>query len=95
MAELTVAAVGTTSAGPGELAGSLRLYERSLRAANRAETTIYKHLLAATQLIGFLTASGTPATAAGVHREHIVDVRSGAPRSPGPSRGGVPGAGPA
>ena len=71
MATATVAATKTARTGPGELADSLRLYERSLRAANRAESTIYKYLLAATQLIGFLKASGMPTTATGVRREHI------------------------
>jgi site-specific recombinase XerD len=71
MAELTVAAAEATDTGPGELASSLRLYERSLRAANRAESTVYKYLLAAQQLIEFLAASGMPATATGVRREHI------------------------
>jgi site-specific recombinase XerD len=60
-----------TSDQAGELAGSLRLYERSLRAANRADATIYKYLLASTQLIDFLEATGMPTTATGVRREHI------------------------
>jgi site-specific recombinase XerD len=71
MATATVAATKEGRAAAGELASSLRLYERSLRAANRAESTIYKYLLAATQLIEFLEASGMPTTAAGVRREHI------------------------
>jgi site-specific recombinase XerD len=55
----------------GALASHLRLYERHLRAANRADTTIYKYLLAAHQLIGFLTDAGMPTEAAAVHREHV------------------------
>jgi site-specific recombinase XerD len=55
----------------GELGSYLRLYERSLRAANRAESTIYKYRLAAEQLIAFLNAAGMPTTANGVRREHI------------------------
>jgi site-specific recombinase XerC len=55
----------------GELDSYLRLYERSLRAANRADTTIYKYVLAARQLIDFLTAAGMPTRADAVKREHI------------------------
>jgi site-specific recombinase XerD len=55
----------------GALASHLRLYERHLRSANRAETTIYKYLLAARQLIDFLTAAGMPTQAVDVHREHV------------------------
>jgi site-specific recombinase XerD len=47
------------------------LYERSLRAANRADSTIYKYLLASQQLIDFLTDAGMPTQAAAVKREHI------------------------
>jgi site-specific recombinase XerD len=55
----------------GELASYLRLYERSLRAANRAETTVYKYGLAARQLIAFLTDAGMPTRADAVKREHV------------------------
>jgi site-specific recombinase XerD len=54
-----------------ELASFLRVYERHLRSTNRAETTIYKYLLAARQLIEFLDNAGMPTTTAGVHREHV------------------------
>jgi site-specific recombinase XerD len=54
-----------------ELASFMRLYERHLRAANRAETTIYKYMLNARQLIDFLDAAGMPTTAGSVHREHV------------------------
>jgi site-specific recombinase XerD len=55
----------------GDLGSHLRLYERHLRAANRADATIYKYLLAARQLIGFLTDAGMPTQATAVHREHV------------------------
>ena len=55
----------------GDLGSYLRLYERHLRAANRADATIYKYLLAARQLIGFLTDAGMPTQASSVHREHV------------------------
>jgi hypothetical protein len=53
MARPNVAAEPTSAVG--DLASTLRLYERSLRAANRAEPTVYKYLLNARQLIEFLT----------------------------------------
>jgi site-specific recombinase XerC len=59
------------SAEVGSLASNLRLYERSLRAANRAEPTIYKYLLTARQLIEFLTDAGMPTQASAVAREHV------------------------
>jgi hypothetical protein len=62
------ARVPAADTGAIELASFLRLYERHLRAANRAETTIYKYLLAARQLIAFLEDAGMPTTATGVHR---------------------------
>jgi site-specific recombinase XerD len=55
----------------GDLGSYLRLYERHLRAANRADATIYKYLLAARQLIGSLTDAGMPTQASSVHREHV------------------------
>jgi site-specific recombinase XerD len=55
----------------GGLGSYLRLYERHLRAANRADATIYKYGLAARQLIGFLTSAGMPTKAVDVHREHV------------------------
>ena len=66
MAEPRVAASSV-----GDLSSYLRLYERHLRAANRADATVYKYLLTARQLIDFLTDTGMPTTAAGVHREHV------------------------
>jgi len=42
----------------GELGSYLRLDERSLRAANRAESTVHKYLLAVHQFVGFLTDTG-------------------------------------
>jgi hypothetical protein len=84
----TVAAARTNEARPGELAGSLRLFERSLKAANRAESTLYKYVLSATQLIDFLERAGMPTTATGVRREHIeafvvhATVRQGRPNTP-------------
>jgi site-specific recombinase XerD len=68
MASTTVA---PSTEAVGELGANLRLYERSLRAANRADTTIYKYLLAAHQLIEFLERAGMPTAAADVHREHV------------------------
>jgi hypothetical protein len=54
------------------LGGSfLGLYEQSLRAANRFETTIYKSRLAAEQVIQFLDGAGMPTTARGVRQEHV------------------------
>jgi hypothetical protein len=55
MAEATVAA---GRGAPGELRGPLRLYERLLRAANRADSTVYKYFLTATLFIEFLEAAG-------------------------------------
>jgi site-specific recombinase XerD len=65
------ATVPAASTDIGELGSHLRLYERHLRSANRAEATIYKYLLAARQLIEFLTESGMPTKAADVRREHV------------------------
>ncbi len=59
------------TASPGNLAASLRLFERSLPAANRSPATIYKYLLTARQLIHYLTAAGMPTRADAVHREHV------------------------
>ena len=61
----------TAAVSVGDLASYLRLYERSLRAGNRAETTIYKYLLSARQLIEYLTDAGMPTRAVDVHREHV------------------------
>ena len=55
----------------GDLSSFVRLYERHLRAGNRAETTIYKYVLTARQLIDFLTAAGMPTQAHAVSREHV------------------------
>jgi site-specific recombinase XerD len=55
----------------GDLASYLRLYERSLRAGNRAEATIYKYVLTARQLVEFLTGAGMPTQASALHREHV------------------------
>jgi site-specific recombinase XerD len=66
MAGASVQATGTI-----ELSSYLRLYERHLRAGNRADTTVYKYLLAARQLVGFLEDTGMPTTADAVHREHV------------------------
>ncbi len=64
-------AAGTTSSEVGDLASHLRLYERHLRAQNRAEPTIYKYTLTARQLIEFLTDTGMPTQASAVTREHV------------------------
>lgn len=69
MAGHNVAAATSTSVG--DLASHLRLYERSLRAANRAEPTIYKYVLTAQQLIAFFTETGMPTEASAVSREHV------------------------
>jgi hypothetical protein len=61
----------TADAPIGDLGSYLRLYERHLRAANRADATIYKYLLAVRQLIEFLDGAGMPTAAAAVHREHV------------------------
>jgi site-specific recombinase XerD len=55
----------------GDLGSYERLYERHLLAANRADARIYKYLLAARQLIDYLTEHGMPTDTAGVHREHV------------------------
>lgn len=55
----------------GDLSSFLRLYERHLRAGNRAETTVYKYVLTARQLIDFLTAAGMPTQARALSREHV------------------------
>jgi site-specific recombinase XerD len=55
----------------GDLASNLRLYERSLRAQNRADATIYKYVLVAGQLIDFLTDAGMPTQASALAREHV------------------------
>jgi site-specific recombinase XerD len=59
------------TAETGALASYLRLFERHLRAANRAEPTISKYMLTARQLITFLKAAGMPTQATAVHREHV------------------------
>jgi integrase/recombinase XerC len=66
MASASVQATGTV-----ELSSYLRLYERHLRAGNRADATVYKYLLAARQLVEFLQRTGMPTTADTVHREHV------------------------
>jgi site-specific recombinase XerD len=55
----------------GALASHLRLYERHLRATNKADTTVYKYLLTARQLIAFLADAGMPTQASTVRREHV------------------------
>src|SRR5262245_24338456 len=55
----------------GEIGSYLRRYVRSPRAANRADTTVYKYRLAVEQLIDFLTDAGMPTRADAVRGEHI------------------------
>jgi hypothetical protein len=62
----------------GELGSYLRLYERSLRAANHADTTIYKYRLAALQLIDFLTDAGCQPTPTAAN-DHALQNRVGPP----------------
>jgi site-specific recombinase XerD len=76
VAETEATFMATTRLSPttetvGELGSYLRLYERSLRAANRADSTVYKYLLAVHQLLDFLTDAGMPTKAVAVHREHV------------------------
>jgi site-specific recombinase XerC len=71
MASSSVLGPDQELAGVGDLAAHLRLYERHLRAANRADTTVYKYLLAARQLIAFLGDAGMPTEARAVAREHV------------------------
>jgi site-specific recombinase XerC len=65
------ASVQASDTGTVELGSYLRLYERHLRAGNRAETTIDKYVLAARQLIAFLERAGMPSAAGAVTREHV------------------------
>lgn len=61
-----------TQAPPvSELLSLAQSFSRSLRAANRAETTIKNYNAAIARLERFLEQQGMPRTAAGVRREHL------------------------